>query len=376
MTIARNIRPQGVRHALRLMATIVFLSQPAFAQQSLMGQQFDVVPTPGENALGFRNGSIVAAPIPFRDPIVGNGLALGGGYLYQNNEQADTSFLGLGGFKTDNGSLGYGLTASVAIANNKLKLDFLIAEAKLNYDLFVLGKPIPISQDGKLAKIDAMYGFTPELSLGLGLRYLETTLALDSGRDLPPALQPDTGISIFKYGLLAGYNKTDDSIFPTDGTKLNVELFRAAVTEGGGTEYSKATAIFDRYIPSGKKNVVAARLAACYSSEESPFYDKCLLGNADSFRGFPMTQYIDESLVSMQLEYRGMLTKRFGYSVFGGAGALANDFGSLPGSDVHLAGGIGARFRLSKQFPVDFSIDSTINDEGAKLLYIYVGQRF
>ena len=40
------------------------------------------------------------------------------------------------------------------------------------------------------------------------------------------------------------------------------------------------------------------------------------------------------------------------------------------------AGGFGLRYRVSKKFPVDFSVDGSWNDEHEGLLYISVGQRF
>ena len=51
-------------------------------------------------------------------------------------------------------------------------------------------------------------------------------------------------------------------------------------------------------------------------------------------------------------------------------------FGSFGSTDAHTAAGLGARYRVSQKFPVDFSVDVAYNDEDEITTYIYVGQRF
>lgn len=60
--------------------------------------------------------------------------------------------------------------------------------------------------------------------------------------------------------------------------------------------------------------------------------------------------------------------------VFGGMGAVGGGLDDL--DDVGSAVGLGLRYRVSKTFPVDFAIDGSVSDEGDRLLYISVGQRF
>jgi hypothetical protein len=38
--------------------------------------------------------------------------------------------------------------------------------------------------------------------------------------------------------------------------------------------------------------------------------------------------------------------------------------------------GLGARLRVSKKFPVDFSVDVAVNREDEATTYVYLGQRF
>ena len=128
--------------------------------------------------------------------------------------------------------------------------------------------------------------------------------------------------------------------------------------------------------PLGDKGVLAARGALCGASDTTPFFDLCSLGGTDAMRGFPVTQFLDNRLASAQVEYRRVFAGRLGGVVFAGAGMVGADTEDLSVDDAHAAAGLGARIRLSRKFPVDFSIDASWNDEDEQLLYIYVGQRF
>ena len=101
-----------------------------------------------------------------------------------------------------------------------------------------------------------------------------------------------------------------------------------------------------------------------------------MLGLNDGFRGFTATQFIDDHSISAQVEFRQRIGGRFGAVAFAGVGSVGPGYGLLNQRGTHSAVGIGARFRLSRKFPVDFSTDLSWNDTGERLLYIYVGQRW
>ena len=62
---------------------ILVMSAPlGFAQTSLSEKTLDVIPTGEEPELGFSSGSFIAAPIPFKNPTIGNGLAAGGAWMF------------------------------------------------------------------------------------------------------------------------------------------------------------------------------------------------------------------------------------------------------------------------------------------------------
>jgi hypothetical protein len=359
--------------ALFLVAAL-FCTGPTLASDIVNGQ-VQLIPREESATIGFSNGSFVAAPIPFQNPTIGAGLALGGGYLFKDEERSATSFLGAGGFKTDNGSYGYGLAGNVVLGANRWKFSGFLGEVDLTYDLYTDFGIREIDQTGSLAQMEIAYGVTPDLSFGVIGRYLDTSI--DADGTLPVDLLEDLGdATVSTVGLVGSLDTRDDTLYPTNGSQTKLTLYASTFDSLRTRDYQKGVFLYDIYRPLGDKGVIAAQGALCGASDEAPFFDLCSLGGTDAMRGFPVTEYLDNRLASVQVEYRRVFTGRLGGVVFAGAGSVGQETSDLSVADAHGAAGIGARIRLSKKFPVDFSIDVSWNNQNEELLYIYVGQRF
>ena len=175
---------------------------------------------------------------------------------------------------------------------------------------------------------------------------------------------------------MADWDRSDNSLYPTSGTRLSFTGYQSSELERGNREYSKAYVTFDLYHPLWSSGVLAGRLATCGASDRAPFFDTCSVGNTDGFRGFPATQYLGNRSASAQVEFRQRFGSRFGVVAFGGAALVGESYGTMTDNGTHSAAGLGLRYRLSRGFPVDFSVDGSVNNDGEKLVYIYVGQRF
>ncbi|MEH6834221.1 MULTISPECIES: BamA/TamA family outer membrane protein [Falsihalocynthiibacter] len=329
---------------------------------------------------GFTQGSFVAAPIPIMNPTLGTGLALGAGYLFSMDEASADSYLGLGGFKTDNGSYGYGLSGDIAWDQNRWNLGLSMGEVSLNYNYYLDGSDglvIPLKQDGRLVNLTLKYGITDKVLIGLNTAYIETEVGLNSSGDLPPILQADAKMSILKIGPTFEIDNRNNTTYPTAGSHLSLSstynTLDSAILD---RTYTKSIAKLDNYTSVNENMVVALQGTACNASDDAPFFDQCGLGSVDSFRGFAFGEVLSHSLLSLQGELRGTVTDRLGYVVFAGLGNAASDFSGMSSENTRAAGGVGLRIRLSKKFPMDFSMDAARNDAGEDTYYIYVGQRF
>ncbi|WP_235820296.1 BamA/TamA family outer membrane protein [Falsiruegeria litorea] len=331
-----------------------------------------------EETLGLRNGSVVVAPIPFSNPTIGSGLVLGAGYLFNIDEGSDPSLLGLAALRSDNGSEGYGLAANFYFNNNRWQIETLFANAAVNYDLYTPAAALPISQSGILARASLSYGFTHDASLGLSLRYLNTDInpAVPGLPPIPPPFNQFLNVEIANVGFVGKWDTRDDTIYPSKGFIVDGEVTRGYTLAGVTDDYSKGWINFTHYMQPFERAVIATRLSTCAVSTSTPFFDQCSLGGTDGFRGFSATQFLDFRSLSAQIEFRRQFTDRLGAIAFAGVGMVGPQFNDLKIGGTHSSYGLGARYRVSKKFPVDFSVDYSRNSEREDQLYIYVGQRF
>jgi outer membrane protein assembly factor BamA len=347
--------------------------------QGVIDKQLEGIPEiSDESQFGFRNGSIVVAPIPFSNPTIGSGLMLGAGYLFTTGPGSNPSSIGVGALRSDNGSQGVGLSVNLAFDSNLWLFKSMFAKADARYDLFTPVGVLPIRQDGVLARMSLAYGVTPQLSFGAALRYLDTKITPDTPGlpPIPPPFNQFLDVEIASIGLVSDWDRRDDTIYATQGGLLHVEAFHNVALSGLVQDYEKGYLTYTHYFKLGQSGVFVASAAACAASEDTPFFDLCGLGTTDAFRGFSATQFISQRSASLQVEYRHQFTKRLGMVGFGGIGQVGKSIQDLDVGGTHSAIGLGARYRVSKKFPLDFSIDASHNYLGENLLYIYVGQRF
>ncbi|SFK57872.1 BamA/TamA family outer membrane protein [Shimia haliotis] len=362
-----------LKHITKAVLAVFFSSAAVFAA-SPEDLNVALKKAANDDDLGFTRGSFVAAPIPFKNAMIGAGLALGGGYMFQLDESSDTSILGLGAMRSENGSSAFGLMGNLAFSQNKWQLSVAAGKADLFYDLYLGNLAVPIRQDGHLFNSTLLYGLTDELHVGAGLRYLETTIDYATSGGFPPL--PDTDLEMGVLSALAKWDTRDDTFSARTGHLINATLSYGEILNQSDRSYTKASALYTGYQPLGPSNSLAYRAAACRSASDAPFFEKCSLGGTDAFRGFSATRYLDDALLSAQVEFRQDLSSRFSAVAFAGVGLTGPDFDSLFSSPLRSAGGLGLRFQLSKKFKAVFSVDMSVNDEHEDILYIYVGQRF
>ncbi|MFK7764440.1 MAG: BamA/TamA family outer membrane protein [Roseobacter sp.] len=354
----------------------VTCAAPADAQNKPFQAPTELAEKTAPKGYGFRTGSFIAAPIPFESPSLGTGLALGGAYLFQNDRLSDASSLGFGAFRSSNDSYGFGLGLNLSWDEDRWTMQFLAAEADLNYDLFVAGAPIPISQELSGARFQLAYSPVKNYSFGGSLDYGEYTLTPRFVSALPTEFQPDARLKIARLSAFAEYDTRDDTIYPTRGTFLKGTISGGTFVDLNRSNYSKGVLSATFYQPLFESGVLVAHAVGCSSSNAAPFFDSCSIGTTDSFRGYISTEFIGNGLTSVQAEYRGKIIGRFGYTIFAGAASIGSSFTRAATGTYQTAAGVGVRIRLSKDFPLDYAIDMARNERGEDNLYISVGQRF
>lgn len=339
-----------------------------------------------ESNVGVRSGDFIAAPIPFSNKTLGSGGLLGAGYLFAFPGSA-TSGIGAGYFETNEGSSGYGIGGTINFDQGKWTIGGIYVDADLNYDLPILGSfdlPLTQSVDGYAVRLE--YGFTETTKIGIGYAFADSQITLNSDfiRELPSFLQPDLDIDLQRLTFDIVHDTRDDTFYPNTGLLVTGNFSYGDVQDKifddrltvSDRNYGKGVVSLASYNAVAQEGVLAWRAVVCGAAKEAPFFDGCGVGFVDGLRGFSALDALADWSASAQVEYRGRLSKRFGYVLFAGAGAGGLGLDSLSFDRGGIGYGAGLRYRLSKQNKLDYSVDYAFNDDGEGLLYLYIGQRF
>lgn len=355
------------------------------AQNRLPEQRTTVLDAATQTDIGFRSGSFVVAPIPFSNPTIGNGVTLGAGYLFQLPD-SKPSAMGVGGFRSANGSEAYAAGGRVNFDSGRWTLGVFGGTADVFYDFPLGGRAIALKQSGEAAEFLFEYGVTSKVTAGVSFGYLRSAIGLDSKilDSLPDILRPDVDIEMFKLSLYASRDTRNNTFYPTSGALVFGEMSHAQIKDKA---FAGSLSVSDRNYQKGKisavgfksvgeNDVVAGKLLVCGADDAAPFFDTCGVGFADGLRGFGSLDNLKDWSASAQVEYRGRFSERFGYVAFAGIGGGGDEFDAISLENGGTAAGIGLRYRISKKFGLDYAVDYAINQDGEKFLYLTVGQRF
>lgn len=334
---------------------------------------------------GSAKPSFVALPIPLSNPALGSGLVLAGVSFYQPEGSPRPWMTGAGVLWTDNGSRGGGVFQKAYLGGDKYRISGFAGGANLNLNFYGIGASdagrdisIPINQNGRVVKVDGFRKVRENTYIGLRLRMATITTSLRLEGDPPEGfenlpLQLDSDIG--GPGLLAQYDTRDSELWPSTGSYANLQAQWDLDSFGSDFIYDKQELSYNRYMSLTDSGVLAVRGSVCRAGDGTPFFDLCLFGASNDLRGYETGQYRDRALAAVQAEYRWRFTPRWGAVFFGGVGSVAPSLGGLADSVTLPSGGAGLRFRASKTYNVNISLDYAIGRD-SEALYFYIGEAF
>lgn len=343
-----------------------------------------------------KRGEFVIAPIPVINPTLENGLALGVGYLYhldKDDLKSPPSITGIGAFRTSNGSRGAVLAQKFVLQQNKYRLLMAVGRADIHFNFFGIGadagnagRSVPIEVEGRGLLLDAsMRVFGRNWFAGLRYYAMRSTINIDRANVTPPGQLPlpdtpqipeiDLNLRTAGIGPTLEYDSRSDPFYPRAGEQFRFQASFNGRAVGGRRTYQSYQTFYNKYYSLSPRQVVAAHVAGCYATGSVPFYDLCFLGKSKDIRGYEVGQYIDRVMIASQAEYRLELPKRLGAALFFGVGEVARRFKDLRSDALKPGGGVGLRFRLTKQNHINLRVDYAwgINSKG---LYLGVTEAF
>jgi Omp85 superfamily domain len=344
-----------------------------------------------------KRGEFIIAPIPMINPTLENGLAFVAAYMYRlnkNDKVSPPSLTGIGGFRTSNGSRGWGLAQQFYLKEDRYRLTFAGGRANINYNFFGIGQEsggagisIPLNLSGSGFLIEGLRRIgTSRWYVGARYHLLKAKVAVDLGNILPtgqnapidrPVRIPEIDINIrtAAAGPHLLRDTRSDSFYPTRGSLFDVRMDFYGHAVGGKRTYQGYQISYNKYHSLSARQVIAARAASCFVRGDAPFYDLCAFGKSSDVRGYEAGRYLDRNLLAGQAEYRLELPKRFGFAAFGGVGEVVKKFSDFRSDKLLPGGGVGLRFRLSKESHINLRVDYAWGKD-SRTLYVGVSEAF
>lgn len=410
---SRLARGRGLWRAAQLVALAWLVSLPALAQpgegtaaaaesasppEAITTPLEDVsLPTPPvslpappvASPKGSRPGEVAIAPIPFSNPTLDSGLGLGLGYIFKpdpGDKLSPPSIVGLGGLYTQNGSWGAGALGSFHLRGDKYRLAGLAAYGDVTYKFFGIGEAagdrglyVDLCQKMDFILLQGLQRVRPHTYAGLRLQYLGSEFGVTApGTHVPDGITvPSPGFTATSValGLRVQFDTRDNSFSARRGTYADLGLDFYDDLWGSDYSYQVYELALNRYFTLSPTEVLAVRGYGRFTSGDVPFWGLCCFGMHSDLRGYTSGQYRDRHMVDVQVEYRRHLTGRLGAVAFAGVGAVAPSVGSFNVDSALTSWGVGLRYRITPQTPLNYSIDYA-NAAGEDTLTFSVGEAF
>lgn len=334
---------------------------------------------------GVRNFSLVATPIPVANPAVGNGLAIAALGLYRVGDAPRPWATVLGGLYTDTKTWGTVIGQKAYLGGDRFRLTAGLGGGVFNTEFFGIGQnagrrgvSVPIKETGKGGLIEGLVRVAPHFYIGPEFRYLDLDISVDLANVRFPDQQLpelDLNSKVSALGLAAEFDTRDNEFGPTKGIYATGTWLRASKRLGGAFNFDRFEGAVNGYHSLDEKSVLAWRASLCWTGGGAPFYQLCSFGQQSDLRGYQSGQYIDHAMYAMQAEYRRHLFWRIGGVAFAGVGEVADSFYDMNTRDLLPAGGVGLRFKASKEYNVNVRID-VAKGKGSEGLYVSVGEAF
>ncbi|MHC4958174.1 MAG: BamA/TamA family outer membrane protein [Planctomycetota bacterium] len=328
-----------------------------------------------------KKGEFFVAPVPFRNPQIGWGLMVLGGYIFKigKGEDAPPSTVALAGFASENESWGGFGGGQLFLGGDKWRIIGGVGGASINYDFYGIGNEggdndlsLPFSTEFVGGLVTVLGRIQPDVYLGPLAAYGASTTRIRANTVVPPELRPDAfDAAVATIGAQLQWDTRDNVFFPMAGHLLDLKLKAHDPAWGDSFNYQAYELQLRGYPALSPRSVLAWQFRSRLSSGDVPFYD---LAQYDA-RGYVKGRYRDETMFSAEVEYRRDLWWRFGGVLFASAGQVAPDLGGYSFDNMLYAVGAGIRFQLTEKNPLNYRIDLAYGKNGL-LFYFSVGEAF
>lgn len=124
-----------------------------------------------------------------------------------------------------------------------------------------------------------------------------------------------------------------------------------------------------------RRDIIAWQLYGYFSDGETPFTELASLGGDMIMRGYYEGRYLDNHLLTTQIEYRFPIWRDLGAVAFAGIGDVANHFQDFNVPDIKYSIGAGLRYALIPEENLNIRFDFAVGKETTNF-YINISEAF
>jgi len=348
----------------------------------------DAPDEPGDGAhSGAEKGPTpIVAPIPFKNSQIGWGgvLMLGLIHRFEADTTIKPSTGAVMGLASENGSWGVMGLEIARFKRDTWRARFVAGYLDLKYDFYGVGidageagRSVPLDQTLFMAAGVVMRRVVSDLYLGASITFMQTDVALRDTTGLAelPFVPDQSRANLLAPGLVAEFDSRNDDYWPYRGSLAQAKGNFFVTNTGESGTFQRYAAAWSWYNGlRGRTLVLVTNVNVCAAPGDPPFYGLCSLGMPRfALRGYTQGRYRDRYANVVQAELRGHTAGRFGATLFGGFGQVADGIGDITNAKVLPAGGVGLRFQLARKFPMHMRLDYAWGRDGG-LLYFAVGE--
>jgi len=363
-------------------------SAPVFEPTAVTTPSIDPTEEPEiETAKNARRVTPLFAPVPFKNTQIGWGLMVMVGAIHRfDSDPAIKPSTGMvGGFYTDNQSWGLMAVEAARLQRDTWRVRGMASHMDVRYDFFGIGQEagneglaVPVEQKMDFVLGSGLRRVAPAIYAGPAVTWMQTSVELR--REQPPPLETSRDLprtSLVAPGVQAEFDTRDDDYWPTAGSVAKFKSWFFTSALGSSRDFQRYMGGWSWYTRlRGERLVLATNANASGATGDAPFWALPSVGaGLYSLRGYTQGRYRDRVLTTLQAEARAHGDGRLGATAFFGFGQVAPSVAKLPKSEVLPAGGLGLRYKLTREFPMHLRLDYAWGKNG-NLLYFSVAEAF
>lgn len=373
------INMKNIRHGLPVLFFISFMLNNAAAQNTLSAT---------DSTRNLKKLHLLGLPAISYSPetriVFGVGgfavFRLGSDVLHTSPSQVNVALA-----YTQNKQQIYTTTFQVYTNKNKYNIYGEAGYYKYNYNYYGIGThEIPKEQysaNYPRIKVSVLHKWAPHYFAGIRYQYENYQMAstLPGGELATGTIPGSTGSISSGAGIVQILDRRDTVLYPTKGFWMELALLYNTKSLGSTSNYGQYSYDVTYYKRIYKNIVWANELYTKYIDGNAPFEQYAFLGGNKKLRGFYEGRYRDKHTLIVQTEFRALVYKSIGVTVFGGAGFLGGDGEYVRFNLPKFAFGGGLRYVLNKSdhlnLRLDYALSSFSNITGG-YVYATFGEAF